>query len=170
MKVLTYIRRAPSRRQADSRTHGNSRHSRGSSGGQHNAKDTGRRRGAALVEFAIVAPVFFLIILGIVEFGRMLMVQQILTNASREGARRAIVEGVTQSEVETQVNNYLSNASISGATVTVNPGDLSNLGFGDNVTVSVTVPYDTISWTGSPWFLGGKTLGASTVMQAERLQ
>ena len=38
------------------------------------------RRGVAAVEFALVAPVFFLVVLGIIEFGRMAMVQQVLAN------------------------------------------------------------------------------------------
>ncbi len=42
------------------------------------------RRGAAAVEFAIVAPVFFLLVFGMIEYGRMVMVQQVITNASRE--------------------------------------------------------------------------------------
>ena len=46
-----------------------------------------RRLGAAATEFAIVAPVFFLMIIGFIEFGRALMVQQVLINASREGQR-----------------------------------------------------------------------------------
>ncbi len=46
-----------------------------------------QRLGAAAVEFAIVAPLFFMLVFGCIEFGRALMVQQILTNASRVGAR-----------------------------------------------------------------------------------
>ncbi|MFH5804451.1 TadE/TadG family type IV pilus assembly protein [Alienimonas sp. DA493] len=128
------------------------------------------RCGAATVEFALVAPLFLLLILGIIEFGRMLMVQQILTNATREGARRAVIEGATAEEVRTLVDRYLSNASVSGSTVTVTPHELGYLGFGDSVTVEATVPFDSVSWTPSPWFLGGSTLRASTVMQAERFQ
>ena len=51
-----------------------------------------KRRGAAVVEFAIVAPLFFLLIFGMIEYGRMVMVQQVITNASREGARRAVAK------------------------------------------------------------------------------
>jgi Flp pilus assembly protein TadG len=46
-----------------------------------------------LVEMALVLPVFMMVLLGIVEFGRAMMVSQLLANASREGARLAIVEG-----------------------------------------------------------------------------
>jgi Flp pilus assembly protein TadG len=129
-----------------------------------------RRRGTAIVEFAIVAPLFFLVILGIIEFGRMVMVQQILTNASREGARRAILEGATAPDVETIVTDYLTNTSVSGATVTVAPGSLSGIGFGDPVSVTVSVPFDRVSWVPGPWFLGGKTLSAQSVMRAERAE
>ena len=45
------------------------------------------RLAAAAVEFAVVAPVFLLLVFGMIEYGRMVMVYQILTNASREGAR-----------------------------------------------------------------------------------
>lgn len=133
-------------------------------------KSQPRRRGAALVEFAVLAPLFFTLLIGILEFGRAIMVAQLMTNASREGARRAIIEGATQTEVESLVSNYLSNTSVSGASVSVTPSDLSSAGFGDNVTVNVTVAYEDVSWVPSPWFLSGKTLQATAIMQAERLQ
>ena len=64
------------------------------------------RRGVAAVEFALVAPLFFTLILGIIEFGRMMMVQEILVNAAREGARAAILPGETDAQVTTTVSNY----------------------------------------------------------------
>lgn len=128
------------------------------------------RRGIATVEFAIVAPLLLMIVFGIIEFGRMVMVQQIMTNASREGARRAIIEDATSAEVVSLVSDYLADASVSGATVTIEPLDLSNVGFGDPVTVAVDVAFEDVSWAGSSWFLGGATFHASTVMQGERMQ
>lgn len=50
-----------------------------------------RERGAAAVEFAIVLPVLFLVIAGIVDFGRAFFTQIQLANAAREGARAAVV-------------------------------------------------------------------------------
>jgi TadE-like protein len=52
-----------------------------------------RRRGQALVEFALVVPVLFLLFLGIVETGRLVFYLHTLNNAAREGARYAIVHG-----------------------------------------------------------------------------
>jgi hypothetical protein len=52
-----------------------------------------RSRGQALAEFALVAPIFFLILFSIIDFGRYVYYVQILNNAAREGARYAIVHG-----------------------------------------------------------------------------
>jgi len=131
-----------------------------------------KRRGAAVVEFAVVAPVFFLLIFGMVEYGRMVMVQQVITNASREGARRAVLDGATTVEVSTTVTNYLTGASIDGdsADITVDPNPPSNAAFGEPVTVTVSVPFDQVSWLPSPMFLGGTEMSASTVMRRESVQ
>jgi len=129
-----------------------------------------KRRGAAVVEFAIVAPIFFLMVLGIIEFGRMVMVQQVITNASREGARIAILDDTTAGDVRATVDNYLTNATVTGAEVTIDPDPPSDAGYGEPVSVTVSVPFDQVSWLPSPMFLGGTTLTASTVMRRETVQ
>lgn len=50
-----------------------------------------RSRGQALPEFALVAPLFFLLLFGIIEAGRFIFYYEVLNNATREGARYAIV-------------------------------------------------------------------------------
>ena len=121
-----------------------------------------------MVEFAVIAPLLFLFILGILEFGRMVMVEQFLTNAAREGARRGILEQTTASDVQTAVTDYLTGGTVSGATVTVSPSQLADVGFGDPVSVSISVPYDQVSWLPAPWFLSGTTLSGHCVMRGER--
>jgi len=75
--------------------------------------------GATIVEFAIVLPLFLLLIFGIIEFGLIIFNKQILTNACREGARAGVQQaappGVTQSpnrydfgQIQTVVRNYCS--------------------------------------------------------------
>ncbi|HZM72763.1 MAG TPA: TadE family protein [Candidatus Polarisedimenticolia bacterium] len=49
----------------------------------------GERRGQALSEFALIAPIFFLVILGILQMGLLFAGQNGLTNAAREAARYA---------------------------------------------------------------------------------
>jgi Flp pilus assembly protein TadG len=65
------------------------------------------QKGAALVEAAITIPILLLISVGIFEFGRAYQTWQVLTNASREGARLAVIEGSTDSDIRTRVNQYL---------------------------------------------------------------
>lgn len=120
-----------------------------------------------MVEFAVVAPVFVAMVLGMIEFGRALMVQQMLTNASREGARVAVLEGSSASEVDSAVAERLT--TIDGATVVCDP-DPAAAGYGESITVTVTVPFSGVSWLPSPIFLGGEDLTASTVMRVERVQ
>lgn len=52
-----------------------------------------RRRGQALVEFALVAPLFFLLLFAVIEAARFTFYYETLNNATREGARYAIVHG-----------------------------------------------------------------------------
>lgn len=128
----------------------------------------GSRSGAAVVEFAVVAPVLFLFVFGMIEFGRMVMVQQIMTNAAREGARVAILPNATTAQVTTAVTNYLTAGAISGATATVSPDPPSSATYGAAVTVMVSVPFKSVSWTPSPFFLGSTTLKAQCVMRTEQ--
>lgn len=58
------------------------------------------RRGAALVEMAAVVVVFLMLLFGIIEYCRFLFVKQLVTNATREGARFAVVN-TTESTIET---------------------------------------------------------------------
>jgi Flp pilus assembly protein TadG len=128
------------------------------------------RRGAAVVEFAIVAPIFFLLIFGMIEFGRVVMVQQLLTNASREGARLGVLNDATDTQVKSKVVSYLAGANITIATSNVTVAyatDASLPGSGESVTVTVSVPFNQVSWLPSPMFLKNKTLSASSGMRRE---
>lgn len=128
-----------------------------------------RRRAAAAVEMAFIAPIFFTLIVGIIEFGRMLMVQQVVTNASREGVRRAVIETATQTDVQNIVDAYMTNASITGASMTLSPTDLTTVNAGDPVTVTVSIPYNSVTWFPTTWFgLDTVNVEASSIMRAER--
>jgi Flp pilus assembly protein TadG len=127
------------------------------------------------VEFAIIAPVFFLMILGMIEIGRAVMVQQIITNASREGARLAVLPGATATDVSTRVEEILSSSTVSGATVQIldeggSEIDPQTAEYGDVIKVTVSVPFSEVSWLPASTYFGGRTLTASTVMRTERVQ
>jgi TadE-like protein len=57
-----------------------------------------RSRGQALVEFVVVIPVFLFLLLGIVDFGRVVWATTSLASAAREAARFAIVHGGSASD------------------------------------------------------------------------
>ena len=53
-------------------------------------------RGAGLIEFALVALQLMLVLLSLLEFGRMVLVSTSVANAARTGVRYAIVHGATR--------------------------------------------------------------------------
>ena len=126
-----------------------------------------RRRGSAVVELAIVAPLLVMIFMGMVEVSRGIMVQQILTNAAREGARESIMEGASTSDVQTTVTQYLADTAIPGATVSVTP-DPTAAAPRQQITVMVSVPYANVKWLVTPVFFGsGAELSATCSMRCE---
>ena len=69
-----------------------------------------RQHGAALVEFALIALLFFILLLGIIEFGRLWFTYNTLVEATRRGARIAAVcpvnqQGIDQVRQATMFNN-----------------------------------------------------------------
>jgi Flp pilus assembly protein TadG len=108
-----------------------------------------------MVEMALVLPLFLLIMVGILAFGRAFMVQQMVTNASREGARHASLPNTTESEVVTLVRDYLATGSINPdvVQVTVTPTNLQSSTTGTQVSVDVRVPYSDVAWIPTPRWL-----------------
>jgi len=54
-------------------------------------------RGQSLVEFALILPVLVIVLVGVFDLGRGVMLSETLGHAVREGARHAIVRGSTSS-------------------------------------------------------------------------
>ena len=137
------------------------------------------RRGTALVEMALVLPIFVAVTLGIVEFGRAMMVAQLVTNAAREGTRLGIIDGSTNSDVVAYIQGFLAQAAnIQSADLTItitvtpaegnpNPGNqVANAKPRDLVTVNVSVPFNKVSYI-SGNYLNGKTLSGRSAMRHE---
>ncbi len=84
------------------------------------------RRGATVVEAAAVISIFILFVLGIFEYGRFVMVQNLLINATREGCRYAVAhssEANATAAVQAQVRYCMFgfDAQLSGFQVQVYP-------------------------------------------------
>jgi hypothetical protein len=69
-----------------------------------------RRGGTTVLEVAVVLPVFFTFVFGLVEYGRIQMVSNVIKNACRQGARYGSTEGVTTAEARARVRRILGSA------------------------------------------------------------
>ena len=104
------------------------------------------RLGAATVEFAAIAPLMLLFTFGLVELGRMMLVKQSATHATREGARIAIRPTATNVEVLERVNEELALFNIADAVVETVPASIEDIEPGTVVKVRITIDPDANSW------------------------
>jgi Flp pilus assembly protein TadG len=143
------------------------------------------RKGAAAVEFALVAPLLCIVILGSLEIGRALQVQMALTNAAREGCRAycdttatVTLDGTTY---QTGTSNYaiavvkyslknanvgITSSNIGRVTITATTGTATTVS-GVTLTpatVTATVPYSSVAWSPS-FIIGSSNLTASITMR-----
>lgn len=122
---------------------------------------TRMRRGAAAVELAVVSPLLFAMLFGIIEFGWLFAVQNTLVNAAREGARLGILQGVTVEEIEARTLQFLQPMGLEDrVTVEITEATPDD----PFVTVRITVPREDVSLVGSFFgFVGGTVEGTATM-------
>jgi Flp pilus assembly protein TadG len=131
----------------------------------------GRRRpGVAAAEFAVIAPIFWILIVGMFEVSRALMVKEILTDAARKSCRTAVLPGAGWKDVANGAagselydvmvtDNGFSWANVSPTVVVTDPagnattlttGDtnnvLQNAAWGSTVSVKVGIPASATTW------------------------
>ncbi len=126
-----------------------------------------RRRGGAIVEFAVVLPLLLTILFGIIEYGYVFMVRQSLQHAAREGCRLASL----QTSVPPYANVIERVEGIMGAArVPINAPTVTQQG-PCMETVEVSVAYSEVSIFGGAGFLGnfvgGSDLKGSCTMRKE---
>ncbi|TWU26654.1 TadE-like protein [Novipirellula galeiformis] len=114
-------------------------------------KKKATRLAASAVEFALVAPLMIAFTFGLVELGRMMLVKQTATHATREGARIAVRPTATTSEVVDRVNDELALMGIQNATVVTVPASIQTSTPSGIVTVRVAIDISSITWV--PGFL-----------------
>lgn len=145
-------------------------------------------KGAVAVEFAVVLTLFLLLIGGVIDFGHAWFMKQVVTNASREGARYGITYRTDASGVRiapstfttsppTIANYVLTSAgynltsllpSDAAPTVTCTGAGYTGTAKGNPLTVTVTaVKHWFMISSFIPGFGSTKTLRASTIMLCE---
>lgn len=95
------------------------------------------RRGQALVEMALVLPILIILFMGVIEFGRIFHSYLIITNASREGARVAIV-GRSDADIKDRVRFVASDLDPAQLQIDIDP---ESAGRTSGILVTVTVNY-----------------------------
>lgn len=133
------------------------------------------RRGAAMVEFAVVAPILFMIVFAVFELGRAIMVAELLTAGARIGCRAGIIAGRSSADVKSATDTYLRSVGITGDVATVYVNDaavggtdtLASASSGAEVTVKVVVDASKITWFPNATFMSGKSLKGQFTMRRE---
>ncbi len=126
-----------------------------------------RRTGAAAAEFAVVAPIMFMVVIAMFELGRSMSIQQTLTNAAREGAREAILPSATEDSVEAVVDGYMQASLAHGDPTIVTTPDPSAAVPGQLVTVTVTSDQTPMTRYGMRWFGTNYQMSATATMRKE---
>lgn len=121
------------------------------------------KKGQSIIEFAVVLPILLMVLFGITEFGRAIMVTNVLNTASREGARLAVVSSVSDSvAVRSRVVEVLNAANIDAKEITIQfflPQK--------SVEVTVTTDFEVLSGGILDPFIGTFELKGKTVMRYE---
>ena len=128
-------------------------------------------RGVSVVEFSFVAPVLFIMIFAIMEFSRILMVQNTVSDAARHAARHASLAATqSASVVESSLRARVADSVPTGTemTVTVTPSNLTTLKSGDEVSVRVSLNHGDASWVPANLFRISGTARISAESRMER--
>src|SRR4051794_33706781 len=96
-----------------------------------------RARGMALIEAAIVMPLIFLLVFGVIEYGWLFLKAQQISNACRQGARVGIRPSSDAATITSAVQSALrvNGLDTSGYTLTITPSDPTTLAAGAALTV-----------------------------------
>ncbi|MEX2158991.1 MAG: TadE/TadG family type IV pilus assembly protein [Dehalococcoidia bacterium] len=138
----------------------------------------GKSRGQSLVEFAMIAPLFFILVLGIVDFGMGLHSWMTMTNATREGARLAAVHAPSsgsvdcnplpaEGSIERKVCDTATNLDADAMTITVTNADPEGDNAGEEVSVQIDYDYELIMPLSGFMDLSTISLSATTKMRLE---
>jgi Flp pilus assembly protein TadG len=123
------------------------------------------RRGGAIVEFAVLAPVLFTLLLGLVEMGRMLYVRQALEYATEQAARYYMLNPTSASSaITTYLQGQMAGGMGSGVTVVYADTTACN----GNASVTCTTITATYSFVFVAAFLGMDSVSMNAKAQAVR--
>lgn len=122
-------------------------------------------RGANLVEFALLAPLLILLLFGIIEFAWVFSQNLDMRHGAREGARLAATDDITPGSEIADICNRMDVANSSNTTVTISNSGTS---IGDDITVTISAPPDTLTGI-MDWVLPSTmTLTSTAIVRQEQ--
>ncbi|MCA9265157.1 MAG: pilus assembly protein [Planctomycetales bacterium] len=124
------------------------------------------RRGAVTVEFALVAPIFFTLLIVSIEFSRMNVIRHSADQAAYEAAREAMVPGATADEAIAAANNILNVVGARGSNIEVDPPVLDD--DTDQVQVTVRIPLNRNGYV-VPRFTANRFIVGEATLRTERV-
>jgi Flp pilus assembly protein TadG len=147
-----------------------------------------RRRALAAVEVAVFAPLFWVLIVGMFEVSRAILVKEILTDAARKACRTAILPGAGWNDVAngaagselydimvtdngfnwSDVTATIVVTDTSGNSTTLTTGDTNNVlqtaSWGYKISVKVAIPASATTWGPGTVFIGSAALESEYVV------
>ncbi len=155
----------------------------------HSARGGRRRRaGSAAAEFAVLAPLFWILICGMFEVSRALMVKEVLTDAARKACRTAVLPGAGWNDVAngaagselydimvtdngfkwSDVTPTVVVTDTSGNSTTLTTGDtnnvLQNAAWGSTISVKVAIPASATTWGPGNFFISSTEIESEAVV------
>ncbi len=123
------------------------------------------RTGATIVEFAIVAPIFFVLLLAGIEFATLGTIRSTAHNAAYEGARKLVIPGANPNDGIDEATRILGIVGVDKLTVTTDPTTIDDTT--QEITLNISIPYDDNA-VFVPYFTGGITITSSVTLKTER--
>jgi Flp pilus assembly protein TadG len=123
------------------------------------------RKGQGLVEFALILPILLLVLVGMLEFGRILFIYVNVSNAAREGARYGVVHPTDLGGIQNHVTEYLTLVPAVSPDVSYDHGpgttaftDSSGVAAGDRVGVLIEYTVEAMTPIMQPFMSDGLDL------------
>nr|WP_321255546.1 TadE/TadG family type IV pilus assembly protein [uncultured Pseudodesulfovibrio sp.] len=101
-------------------------------------RQTQSKQGLAAIEMAMLFPIFMMLLVGVMDTGRLYWTQSVVRDAAFEGARTAILHESTTSQIESVVTEELVSGGINQSSSVV----ISARQASQPVEVKVSVPFE----------------------------
>ena len=126
-----------------------------------------RRRGAAAVEFAIVAPLLFFFFFAAFEFCRVAMIRHTADNAVYEACRAGIIPGATALDAQAEAQRIMDSLGVNNVNISITPSTITR--DTPEITVRMDVPLDANSFVPNQ-FVAGRSIIRELTLRRETMR